>query len=227
MLKLGGLIKHSLKDYPGKISCVIFTRGCDFRCPFCHNPGLIYSSGEEISFSDIVDYIDNSKDWLEGIAITGGEPLLNYDIVDMLSFLKRKFKLPVKVDTNGNHPEMVDYIIKNKLTDFFAMDIKHELVKEKYDSITGININIDNLRQSINLIENSGIDYVFRTTVIPGVHSVENIINIKKSLIRPEKYILQNFSNKNPFNPAYKEITPYTDTEFDEFKKTVNRGSAQ
>ncbi|MGM0608245.1 MAG: anaerobic ribonucleoside-triphosphate reductase activating protein [Candidatus Muiribacteriota bacterium] len=214
MLRIGGLIKQTLKDFPGNISCVIFLRGCDFRCPFCHNPDLIYREGESIPFNEVVDYIDGVQKWLEGIVISGGEPLLNYDIVNMLKFFKKKFSQKIKIDTNGNHPEMLKELIQKKLIDFVSMDIKNVLEEDKYNKVTGKKVLLRNIIESIGIIKNSSVDYEFRTTVIPELHDAESVKKIKK--IAGSNYKIQNFSNKNPFNPEFKKIKPFSETEFKE-----------
>ncbi len=220
MLKIGGLLNNSLIDFPEKVASVIFTRGCDFRCPFCHNPDLIYYKGESLSVSEVLENLKKNRRWIDGVAITGGEPLLNPDIIDMIRYIRDKIGLLVKIDTNGNHPEMVDHLIRSRSVDYFAMDVKHVPETERYSMITGVRVDIENIVRSIELIKESGIEHNFRTTVIPDVHSVEDLVFIK-DFVSDSRYILQNFSNRNPFNPELRNRTPYTPEEFRKIREQV------
>ncbi|PLX19288.1 MAG: anaerobic ribonucleoside-triphosphate reductase activating protein [Candidatus Muiribacterium halophilum] len=157
MIKIGGIIKHSTRDYPGRIASVIFIRGCDFRCPFCHNPELIYTEGDVLSPLSVSNTIKGLKKWIDGVCITGGEPLLYPDVIDLINYIKKEIALPVKIDTNGNHPEMLERIIDEGLVDYIAMDIKHIPGTEGYEKATGKNVFSENIINSINLLKNSNI----------------------------------------------------------------------
>ncbi|MCK9224038.1 MAG: anaerobic ribonucleoside-triphosphate reductase activating protein [Candidatus Muirbacterium halophilum] len=222
MLKIGGLAEHSLVDYPGKIASVIFTRGCDFRCPFCHNHELTYSKGDCIEFSYVLERLEANKKWIDALVITGGEPLLNSDIIDFASFVKKKTDLLIKVDTNGNSPQMLDAVIKSKVFDFIAMDIKHDLISEKYNKAAGRIVDIDNIVKSIGLIAKSGIDYQFRTTFVPTLHTKEDIIKILNLGGVKNNYSLQNFSNSKTLDPEFMDIPCLSSDEFDKMKNNLN-----
>ncbi|MBN2762441.1 MAG: anaerobic ribonucleoside-triphosphate reductase activating protein, partial [Bacteroidales bacterium] len=168
-MKIGGFIKQSLIDYPGKIVAVIFTQGCNFRCGYCHNPQLVLPElfENELSYTpDIIfQYLQEHKNWLDGVVVTGGEPTIHNDLPEFLKKIK-DYGYLVKLDTNGSNPFILEKIIKNKLTDFIAMDIKTLPERDFYFEITGIQ-NIPDIAEriiaSVILLKNSGVDVEFRT----------------------------------------------------------------
>jgi pyruvate formate lyase activating enzyme len=194
-MKICGLQKTTLVDYPKKIACTIFIYGCNFRCGFCHNPELVTEKNENIfSEKEILDFLEKRKKYLEGICITGGEPLLTLE----KNFLREIKKLGylIKIDTNGSFPEKLKEIIDEELVDFVAMDIKSS--KERYKEFINADINLEKIEESIRLISKLE-DYEFRTTVIENMHDLEEMKKISKwlnSLIgKPKKYSLQAFKN--------------------------------
>jgi pyruvate formate lyase activating enzyme len=199
-MKIAGIEKTSLIDYPGKIACTLFAHGCNFRCSFCHNPELILEAfKQEIPKKQILDFLENRKEKLEGVCITGGEPLMFFDESDkeFLSEIKKK-KFSIKIDTNGSFPEKLKEILDENLADFVAMDIKSD--RENYDKITNVNSDIKKIEQSILLVA-SAPDYEFRTTVVGGLHTIEIMENISiwlNSVLghKPKKFVLQGFKNK-------------------------------
>lgn len=163
------------------------------RCPFCHNTPLVLGTAEErYSEEEIMAFLKKRQGLLDGVAITGGEPLLQKDII---SFIKtvRKLGYSVKLDTNGSFPEKLDEIISLGLVDYIAMDIKNS--KEKYSLTSGIDVDISLIEKSVNLIKNSGISHEFRTTVVKEFHTEEDILSIARWLGKEEKYYLQNFKD--------------------------------
>ncbi|MBN1779046.1 MAG: anaerobic ribonucleoside-triphosphate reductase activating protein [Candidatus Buchananbacteria bacterium] len=188
---LGGFQKLSLIDYPQKVSSVVFTQGCLFRCPFCHNPELIpLKSAGAVEVKEVLNYLESKKGMLEGLCITGGEPTMQKDLPEFIAAVK-KIGLAVKLDTNGTNPAMVEQLIKDNLVDYFAMDLKHTW--SKYDLVANIgNQNaIDNCQKTFKLIQDSKIDHEFRTTVFPAVHREDDFIEIVKNIKPGEKYFLQ------------------------------------
>ena len=181
MSKFVGLEKLSLVDYDGKLACTLFTESCNFKCPFCHNRNLAQPTNNiEIPFNDILSFLKERVNKLEGVVISGGEPTLMNDLPQKIYEIK-KLGFFVKLDTNGYKPEVLHYLIENKLVDYIAMDIKNSL--EKYHLITGVkDIEINNILKSIKLIQESGIDYEFRTTLVKEFHTIEDIKNISKLL---------------------------------------------
>lgn len=206
MSEFVGLEKLSLVDYDGKLACTLFTESCNFRCPFCHNKNLAESTHNiEIPFNEILSFLKTRINKLEGVVITGGEPTLMNDLIKKIYEIK-KLGFLVKLDTNGYKPDVLQYLIENKLIDYIAMDIKNSL--DKYCLTTGVsNIKIDNILRSIELIKESGIDYEFRTTLVKEFHNVNDIKEISKLLKGAKKYFLQKYvSNDNCINKNLNKI---------------------
>jgi len=187
-----GIQKLTLLDFPGKTACTIFTGGCNMRCPFCHNAVLVtdINSDEVIKDEEILKFLELRKGLLDGVCITGGEPLLHKGLFGFIKKVK-EIGFLVKLDTNGTFPDRLAELISAKLVDYVAMDIKN--CKEKYAKTVGISdFDITPVEKSINLLKNSGIDFEFRTTVVEEFHTVEDIEKIAKH-IGDSKYFLQQF----------------------------------
>jgi len=215
-MMIGGWQKFSLIDYPGKISAVIFTQGCRFRCPFCHNPELVVPEKftEPISDEEVLNFLDSRKNRLDGVVISGGEPTMQPDLVDFVSQLK-KMGFLVKLDTNGSFPDALESLIDKKLIDYVAMDIKSPL--HKYSFHTNSDINEEQIKKSIELVKNSGLDYEFRTTVVKEQLSPEDLFAIGQTLSGSKRYILQKFIPRKTLNEDFMKEETYTDEEFDSF----------
>lgn len=198
-MKIQGLHELTLVDYPGRIACTLFLFGCNFRCGFCYNPDLVLAPmGEEHSEKEILDFLEKRKGQLEGVCITGGEPLMTIDV----EFLKKIKDLgySIKIDTNGSFPELLEELIKDGLIDYVAMDIKSS--KENYDKITGCNIDIKKIEKSIKIISSLLDYYEFRTTVVDhDVKEMEEIAQWLNNLCsgKPQKFVMQGFKNKGKF----------------------------
>ncbi len=190
-MKIGGLQKFSLVDYPGKISAIIFTQGCNLRCPYCHNPELLDLNAEsKFDTQEVLDFLKSRIGKLDAVTVTGGEPTLQNDLPAFLKEIKDMGFL-VKLDTNGTNPEMVEKLIRFKLVDYLAMDIKAPL--DKYEMITFRHCQQEDLYRTIALMENSGLDFEFRTTVVEFMHSNEDILEIRNILKREDRYFIQKF----------------------------------
>jgi len=186
-----GLQKTTLIDYPGKVACTIFTFGCNFRCPYCHNPELVIENGtKEIPQEEILKFLEERKGFFDGICITGGEPTIHKDLTDLLKKIK-KLGLVVKLDTNGTNPQIVEQLIKNKLIDYIAMDIKAPL--EKYEQVAREKVDLEKIKKSVELIKNSGIDYEFRMTVPPNMFDENDFVEIGEWLKGAKRFYLQQF----------------------------------
>lgn len=210
-MKIAGFQKLTLLDYPNHVACIIFTKGCNFRCPFCQNSNIINDNFDElINEKDIFDYLEKRKKILDGVVITGGEPTINKDLKDFIIKIKT-LGLKIKLDTNGYNPIMLKNLIDEKLVDYVAMDIKQTM--EKYKLVSGVNINKDNILESIKILEESDIDHEFRTTVIKEYHTLEDIINICSLFSEDTKYYLQNFRNSP--NVLNKNLHGFTKEELD------------
>ena len=211
-MKIGGLQKLTLIDFPGKLACTVFLVGCNFRCPFCYSGELVMpekiKGHPTIPEKDFLGFLRKKKGLLEAVVICGGEPCINDDLPEFCGKIK-KMGFLVKLDTNGSKPEMLKKLIKEKLIDYVAMDVKTSFGNQKYDKATGMKIFLGKVKKSIEIIKNSGIDYEFRTTVVPTIHSKEDIIELAKALSPAKKYYLQNFRPEKTINPAFEKIKPY------------------
>ncbi len=221
MVLIKGLQKLSLIDYEPNSVATIFVGGCNFRCGFCHNPDLVLHSRElrTIKEEEVLAFLEKRKKWLDGVCITGGEPTLYTDLPFFISKIKEKSFL-VKLDTNGYNPLMIKRLVEKKLLDYIAMDIKTSL--DDYENVVGVKVDINQIKKSIELIKNSGIDYEFRTTVVPRLITKENVVKIGKLLKGSKKYVLQNFrSKKDMIENRFKNIKPYKQSEIDDMKKSI------
>ena len=227
-VKIGGLQKLTLIDYPGKIACTVFLAGCDYRCPWCYNPELVLpeeiEKSPEISEKDFFNFLRERKGLLEGVCITGGEPTLNKDLPEFCQKIK-KMGYSIKLDTNGSNPEMLKNLINKKLVNYVAMDIKAP--QEKYKEAIGFKKRsfpylLDRINESIDILKQGKIDYEFRSTMIPGLLGKEDIIEIVKWIGPAKKYCLQNFkTGENTINPDFKKMNPCLEEYLLEIQKAV------
>jgi pyruvate formate lyase activating enzyme len=223
----GGWQKFSLLDFPGRSSAILFTQGCPFRCPFCHNPELINPAQgmfAPVTEEEILDFLGTRQGKLDGVVITGGEPTLHRDLPDFIRRLK-EMNFAVKLDTNGSNPEILERIIRNDLVDYIAMDYKSPL--ERYARHTNSSIDTDHIRASVVLIRESGVDHEFRTTVVKEQLSPEDILQIGRELNGVKKYILQKFLPTKTLDPDFMNMTTYTDEEFEELCQQLKPFVAQ
>ncbi len=193
-MKIGGLQKLSMVDYPGKMCATVFLRGCNLRCPFCHNSSLVLieRKTDEISPDDVLTYLKKRKGMLDCVCITGGEPLLNSDLSDFLREI-RQIGYQIKLDTNGTFPDRLKAIIDEGLCDYVAMDIKN--CHEKYAETCGLGDIFDTkcINESINILKNANIPYEFRTTVVKELHTPDDILKIGEYLNGAPRYFLQQY----------------------------------
>ncbi|MBQ3817190.1 MAG: anaerobic ribonucleoside-triphosphate reductase activating protein [Clostridia bacterium] len=195
-MKLHGIQKMTLLDFPGCVSCTIFLGGCDFRCPFCHNFELIDGTMKPVLDEDeLIDFLKSRKGLLEGVAITGGEPLMHQDLPKLIKRI-RDTGYRVKLDTNGYHPDRLSEILDTGLVEYVAMDIKNS--PEKYAITCGVDaIDLNLIKKSISLLMNSNIDYEFRTTVVNELHEEEDFIKIGEMIKGAKRYFLQRFTDRD------------------------------
>lgn len=206
-MKIGGFQKTSLLDYPDRISAIVWTSGCNFRCPFCYNKNLALGTAELFPHDEILSFLLKRKTLLEGVVISGGEPLLHDDLVDFIKKIKN-LQLLVKIDTNGAFPEQLRELLEQQLVDYIAMDVKAP--KKKYSQLTGIKIDLSKIEASIDIIRTKAPAYEFKTTFIPGLLKKEDIIEIAQWLNGAEKYFLQQFKIKTPLMSSTLETAvPY------------------
>ena len=216
---IAGFQKQSLIDYPENISAVVFTQGCNFRCPYCHNPELVVPKYYTPAYkeTDILAYIDKYKHLLTAVCITGGEPCLHHTLPDFIAQIK-ELKLKVKLDTNGSKPQLLQELFSKQMIDFIAMDIKHILTIEAYRKAVGAHLTeatFANILQSIALIKNANIPHEFRTTVAKGLHTIADIKQLKTQFGRA--YKIQNFRNENVLNTEF-GLRSFSEMELAELK---------
>jgi len=225
-MQIGGLQKLTLIDYPGKIACTVFLTGCNFRCPWCYSSELVLPEKIEaqpkILEKEFFDFLKEKKGLLEGVVICGGEPTINKELPQLCKKIK-KLNYSVKLDTNGSNPEMLQDLIDKKLVDYVAMDIKAPLgLKfQNYERATGGRIDLNKIKKSIKIIKNSGINYEFRTTVVPTIHIKEDILQIARELSPAKKYFLQNFRPEKTIDPKFEKIKPYPQEFLLEIQKSI------
>ena len=241
-MKIGGLQKTTLIDFPGKIAATVFLSGCNFFCPWCYNKGLVLPEeikkhaqlGHPISEKDFFKFLKEKKGLLEGVCITGGEPTLNKDLPDFIRKIK-KMGFLVKLDTNGSNPKMLKSLIGKKLIDYVAMDIKAPLGANFQFSIFNFQKNIKcqiskyekEIKKSVEILKKGKVDFEFRTTVVPTIHTKEDILEIAKWIGGPigapnVKYYLQNFRPEKTIDPKFEKIKPYPEEYLLEIKKAIS-----
>ena len=191
-MKICGLNKTTLLDYPGCVSATIFVGGCNFRCPFCHNGDLVLCSDELPKYreEEIFSFLEKRRNVLEGVCVTGGEPTLYNELPEFIKKIKA-LGYKVKLDTNGSNPKMLKELVREKLVDYVAMDIKAPVYT--YDKVCGVLVNIEKIKESVDFLKEKIVLYEFRTTVVDKLHCKEDIIEIGKWLVGAENYYLQNY----------------------------------
>ena len=188
---IDGFDKLTLLDYPGHLACIIFTRGCNFKCPYCQNSSLIRYDTKPSKYTEeeILEFLKSRKGKLEGIVISGGEPTIQKGLKDFIKKVK-DLGYKVKLDTNGSNPKVLKDLLDNKLIDYVAMDIKNDL--DNYEIVTDTKVNIKAIKESIDILSKTKIDHEFRTTIMKECHKITNLKKILE-LVKNNKYYIQNF----------------------------------
>ena len=229
-MQICGLIKTSLLDYPEHISATIFTGGCNFQCPFCHNKDLVLRPGEleHLSKKEVLSFLQKRKGILTGVCVSGGEPTLHHELPDFLAEIKTLGYF-VKLDTNGSNPHMLMHLMNHHLIDYIAMDIKGPL--ENYQKIVAYPVDVNAVQESIDIIIASNIEREFRTTVVKSQiyfdpQRNDDFDKIGMLIKGQPRFALQKFRAGRTLNPRFERETTYTDEEFelikDKMKKYVN-----
>jgi len=215
-----GFQKLSLIEYPGKLSAIVFVGKCDFRCHFCYNIDLVknYKKLPDISEKKILRFLKTRKGLLDAVAITGGEPTLHKGLPEFMKKIKDLGFL-VMLETNGSRPKMIKQLIDKELIDYIAMDIKATL--EKCDEVAGVKVDKKKIQESIDIIRNSGIDYEFRTTVVPKYFKKKDVLAIGKWLKGSKSYYLQQFRPENTLDKTLENVEPYPPEKLKEFAKIM------
>lgn len=220
-MNFAGMINQSLLDYPGEIATVLFTRGCNFACPFCHNGHLLLkfnrAQREDIEMAEVIEFLQERKSFLDAVVISGGEPTLHHDLPEAIRIFKN-MGLLVKLDTNGTNVDMLSRLLEEKLLDYTAMDIKAPLDFKKYQQACGrlTNAEFFNVRAAINLLQQAEIKVEFRTTVVPELHTFGDIEVIARYIKGAEVYSLQQFNPSSTLDSAYQSCLPYSKEEMQE-----------
>ncbi|MDD5146118.1 MAG: anaerobic ribonucleoside-triphosphate reductase activating protein [Candidatus Pacebacteria bacterium] len=225
-MQIGNLEKFTLIDYPGKLAATVFCLGCNFACPWCYNSELVLpekiKKQPTISEEELLFFLKDRRGLLEGVCVCGGEPTLYQDLPEFLKKIKN-LDYSVKLDTNGSNPEMLEKLIEENLVDYIAMDIKAP--KEKYEKIIGNAKDIKNIvgriQRSIAILNNSNVDYEFRTTIIPILLKKEDILEIARWIMPAKKYFLQNFQPIKTVDPDFNGVKPYSKDYLLEIQKAI------
>ncbi len=194
-MKIHGLQKMTLLDYPGKVACTVFFGGCDMRCPFCHNAELLDGTAPSVmSDEELLDFLKKRRGLLDGVAITGGEPLLQKDLPELAARI-RELGYPIKLDTNGNHPDRLERMIRDGLVQYAAMDIKNS--PERYAETIGLKqFDITPVKESAAILMEGRTDYEFRTTTVAEFHDDESFEKIGPWIRGAKRYFLQRFTDR-------------------------------
>jgi pyruvate formate lyase activating enzyme len=220
-MRIGGLQKISLIDYPGRISAIVFTQGCNFRCPYCHNPELVDPAqyGPILPEEEVFSFLERRRGKLEAVTVTGGEPTLQTDLERFLRQIK-KMRYLVKVDTNGSNPAMLERLIRRRWVDYLALDVKGPL--HKYGQIAKAKVETAMIRRSIELLTSSGIEYEFRTTVVRSQLDKEALLATAK-LLKRGLYVLQTYLPVKCLDNAFLRESSYSAEEFSEIQQSIKQ----
>ncbi|MEM5812186.1 MAG: anaerobic ribonucleoside-triphosphate reductase activating protein [Candidatus Aenigmatarchaeota archaeon] len=217
MVEIKGIEKNSVIDYPGRLAAVIFLGGCNFRCPFCHNRELVLCQQEigSIPEEEVLEFLKERREWLDGVVISGGEPTIHKDLPEFMKKIKG-LGYDAKLDTNGSNPEMLKELIEKGLVDFIAMDIKGPI--ESYEKTSGVKADTGKIKESIRLIISSGIGHEFRSTILPALHTREDVEEMAMLVKGANKFWLQQFRPKNTLKPEFETEKPFTEKEMVELR---------
>ena len=224
LISVKGFIETSFVDWTDKISSMIFLPSCNFKCPYCHNPELVLEPHTllDINIDDILERLKKFEGWIDGVCITGGEPTIHKRLPDFIRYIRSKVDMLVKLDTNGTNPEMLEHLINERLIDAVSMDIKAPLDDIRYYKAAGTSVKLDDIKKSIDILRDSGLDVEFRTTIHPRLFTRQDIIDLAEQLKGIEQFKLQNFNKgAETLDPTMKGTEPFSEVEFDELCKLV------
>ncbi len=222
-IRIGGLLKTTLLDYPGRMASTVFLPLCNMRCPFCHNRDMVEGDCESIRQEEVLAHLGKRSKILDGVCITGGEPTLyGESLVEFIRAIKLESGLDVKLDTNGTNPRVLETLIREELVEYVAMDIKSALREDAYAKACGRRIDLEPIRESISLLNASTIDHEFRTTVVKGIHEKDDIISAAESLQGSPAYFLQHFVNSGGLI-APEGLSDFSRPEMEEMAEGASR----
>jgi pyruvate formate lyase activating enzyme len=218
-MRIGGLQRISLIDYPGQIGAIVFTQGCNFRCPYCHNPELVDPAqyGPLLPEEEVFRFLEKRQGKLDAVTVTGGEPTLQPDLDGFLKRTRRMGYL-IKLDTNGSNPDALEKLIRGRLVDYLAMDVKGPF--RKYERIVGVAVDDAKIKKSIELIAASGVEHEFRTTIVRSQLDREDLAAVAKK-VKQGVYVLQPFIPSKSLNPEFKNELSYSRDEFADIRKNI------
>jgi len=221
-IPIKGFIETSFIDWKGHLSSVLFTGGCNFRCPYCHNSDLVLRPNEleDIPLNYIIKRLKKFKKWVGHIVITGGEPTIHNGLLDLIEEIK-SLGFKIKLDTNGSNPEMLKELARRNLLDYIAMDIKGPL--DRYSRWCGIEVDVERIKESLKFILEGSIDYEFRMTIVPFFHKEKDIYETVKYIKAAKRFYIQEFKPKNTLNPSFMTITPFSPDKIREIKENVKK----
>lgn len=211
-MPIGGFKKLSLIDYLYYPVSIIYTKGCNYRCGYCHNSELFpIDKGENYTIDQIMNLLDKNIKWIEGVCITGGEPTLAPELEQLLRRIRDK-NILIKLDTNGSNPDIVQNLINEQLIDYVALDIKTKLDDESYSKVVGKRMSVKTIEKTLQILKTSSLDFEIRTTVIPTIIGEKEILEIADSTKTVPVYYLQQFKPDFTYKPEFRKIKPYPDT---------------
>lgn len=225
LVPISAIQPFTMLDFPGHTACIIFLAGCNFRCPYCHNSEFVLPEkiakikDDFISEDALFRFLEKRKGLLDGVVITGGEPTIHKNLPQFIKKIKDMGFL-FKLDSNGTNPEMLEQLLKENLLDYVAMDIKGS--PENYAKCTGAPVDLEKITKSRDLIMNSGVDYEFRTTIMPKLHNIEEIKKILAFIKGAKRYYLQNFRpDGGCLNPDFEKEQGFAPHEMTYFFETI------
>lgn len=222
-MNIASFQKFTMVDYPGHVATTVFTIGCNFRCSFCHNPELVLgtaSLGGDEMLKEFFKFLKARRGKLDAVCITGGEPTLQKDLLDFMAKIKKMGYL-VKLDTNGMRPDIIKKALDKKIVDYIAMDIKNSL--QNYEKTVCSKVDLDRIKMSVELIKNSTVDYDFRTTVVPGIHTEKDFKEIANWIGGARRYFLQKFRDVKILDPNLKNKSKKRELNLEKIKMKIDK----
>jgi len=217
-----GFDRMSLVDWDGMVATTLYVSGCNFRCPYCHNSGIVLfpDEYETIPVSDVLAYVKERNDFLDGAVVTGGEPCARRELPELAELLHGA-GVRVKLDTNGSFPDLLESLIRRELVDYVAMDVKAPLDFESYSRSAGITEArlVERVRDSVDLLLEGKVDYEFRTTVVPALHRATDLSRIVDQIRGARRFVIQNYKARDTIDPQFLDEPPYNAERLDEFQK--------
>ena len=216
-----GLIETSFIDWPGFMAAVLFTGGCNFRCPFCHNRDLVLNSASlpTMPFRSVLRKLKVHQGWVDRVVVTGGEPTMHKALPRTIEVFK-KAGFRVKLDTNGSNPDMVRFLVEEGFVDAVAMDVKGPL--SEYARWCGVDVDTRNIRETISFLRQEKVPYTFRMTVVPSLHTDEHVWRVAESLHGAARFVIQGFRAQNTVDPTYSTIRPYSPEKLEALQHKVD-----